>query len=266
MEGKYPSLEGENIIVIGAGGIGGAVVGDFLRQGSNVYALDKKPLKELEKVWDDYYGKFEKGILEVYQADVTDHEELKKTIREIGKKTKPKGIRSMIYTAGIGESIDVRDFEDGFPEKLFELNVCGFIYAIREIAPYMKKGSSITAIGSLNASRSEPHMALYDSTKAALTQFARTAAVDLGPEIRVNVVAPGYIRTPQTTEELNNPKAKKTIVDNTILKRVGTPEDISAVVVALASDDFNYVTGSVIPVDGGLALAQYPPIEKQKNM
>jgi len=266
MEGKYPSLEGKNVIVIGAGGIGGAVVGDFLRQGSNVYALDKKPPEELEKVWNDYYGEFENKVnLEVYQADVTYHEGLKKTIRKIGEKTKPEGIVSMVYTAGIGESIDVRDFEDGFPEELFKLNVCGFIYAVREVVPYMKKGS-ITVIGSLNASRPEPHMALYDSTKAALTQFTRTAAIDLGPEIRVNVVAPGYIRTPQTIEELNNSEAKKTIVDNTILKRVGTPEDISAVVVALASNDFSYATGSVIPVDGGLALAQYPPIEKQKNM
>jgi len=119
----------------------------------------------------------------------------------------------------------------------------------------MERGSFIIGISSINAYYSEHGMSVYDSTKAALLQFARTAAADLGiKSIRVNVVAPGYVKTPQTIEELRNPETKKRIESATVLKRIGELEDVSPIVVALTSDDFRFITDTYIEISRGLAL------------
>lgn len=267
MDAKYKSLNGENVIVVGTGGIGGAIVKDFLEQGSTVYALDKSK-KVLKGLCED------KKEIHKHKIDVTAHEEYRNLIRNIGEQCKPewislledkpKPIRSFVYTPGLGVSTSIGETSHQTYEDLFKLNVLGFMDGVEAVVPYMKKGSSITVISSLNAYRSEHGMAGYDSTKAALKQFAQTAAADLGSKgIRVNSVAPGYIRTPQTVEELNNPVSKKRIEDATVLGRIGEPRDVSSVVVWLASEDAKFVTGECIEISGGLALAQYPPIEKQ---
>lgn len=263
MEGRYSSLRDKNIIVVGAGGIGGQIVRDFLAQSSIVFALDKS-----EKVLEGLLGPDDdrESRLKKYCIDVTGPDGYKRLIREIGENCRPEPIYTFVYTAGIGESTPIGNTSHELAEKLFQLNVLGFIDGVEAVVPYMDKGSSITVISSINAYRSEHGMSVYDSTKAALIQFARTAAVDLGSwGIRVNAVAPGYIRTPQTIEELKNPVSKKRIEDATVLSRIGEPKDVSAVVVALSSEDFGFMTGVCLEISGGLALAQYPPIEKQKQ-
>jgi NAD(P)-dependent dehydrogenase (short-subunit alcohol dehydrogenase family) len=257
MEGIFQSLKGKVIIVVGTGGIGGAIVRDFLKQGCKVFALDKNQ-KTLQRLG------IKKNLKKII-VDVTEKKRYKEVLENIGKKYKP--IKSFIYTAGIATPTPVDNFIDGLPEKLFDINVVGFIYGVKYIVPFMEKGSSIIVISSVNAYRSEYQMAVYDSTKAALIQYAKTAAIELGKKgIRVNVVAPGYIRTPQTIQELKNPLTRRIIERATALGRIGEPEDVSSVVVVLCSDDFKFVTGAVVEVSGGLALAQYPPIKKQLNV
>lgn len=271
MDAKYNSLEGQNVIVVGTGGIGGAIVGDFLEQGSILYALDKneKVLENLCNPWnadkwgEEYYND-ETVRLQKHKIDVTAHEEYRNLIKKIGNGCKPKKIHSFVYAAGLGVSTPIGKTPHEIYEYLYKLNVVGFQDGVEAVVPFMGKGSSITVIASLNAYRSEHGMAGYDATKAALIQYARTTAADLGSKgIMVNSVNPGYVRTPQTIEELKNPVSKKRIEDATVLERVAEPEDVSGVVVAVASDDFRFVTGADIEVSGGLALAQYPPIEKQ---
>lgn len=264
MKGRFSDLKEENAIVVGTGGIGGAIVKGFLEQGCRVFAIDKSQ-EVLEKLCVPRESRWKsESNLEQIVADVTAQKRYKEILESIGERYKP--IKVFVYTVGIGAPSFVDEFPEGFPEKLFELNVLGFIYGLKYVLPYLKKGSSATVISSINAYRPEHGMAVYDSTKAALLQYARTAAADLGKEgIRVNAVAPGYIRTPQTMEELKNPESKEMIENNTELGRIGKPEDVSSVVVALSSDDFKFVTGTCIEITGGLALAQYAPIEKQLN-
>ena len=261
MEAIYPSLRDKNVVVVGTGGIGGAIVKDYLEQGSRVFALDKN-IEILNKLYNSL-DKDDK--LEIYQIDVTDYDNYEKVLKEIGNNHKQ--IKSFVHTVGIGELTPVGKTPHELSEDLFKLNVLSFIDGVNTIQEYMKKGSSITIISSINAYRPEPGMSVYDSTKAALLQYSRTAAADLGKRgIRVNAVAPGYIRTPQTIEELKNTKTKKRIENATVLGCIGEPEDVSPVVIALASDDFGFITGTYIEISGGLALAQYLPIEKQKNI
>lgn len=257
MEGIFPSLKNEVIVVVGTGGIGGAIVNDFLKQDAKVFALDKS-----QDVLDGLGEK--KGLTKIL-VDVTKHEEFETVLQKIGEEN--VSIRSFVYTAGIGTSSPVSSFSDGFPEKLYNLNVLGFVYGLKYIHPFLKKGSSVTVISSINAYRSESEMAIYDSTKAALLQYVRTASVELGPQgIRVNAIAPGYVETPQTEKELENPESVAVIVNATSLRRIGKPEDISSVVVALASRDLGFATGACFEISGGLGQAMYKPIEKQENI
>lgn len=257
MEGVFPSLKNEVIVVVGTGGIGGAIVNDFLKQEAKVFALDKSQ--------DVLNGLGEKKGLTKILVDVTKHEEFKTVLQKIGEEN--VSIRSFVYTAGIGTSSPVSSFSDGFPEKLYNLNVLGFVYGLKYIHPFLKKGSSVTVISSINAYRSESEMSIYDSTKAALLQYVRTASVELGPQgIRVNAIAPGYIETPQTEKELENPESVAVIINATSLRRIGKPGDISSVVVALASRDLGFTTGACFEVSGGLGQAMYKPIEKQENV
>lgn len=261
MEGRFRSLENKAVVVVGTGGIGGAIVGGFLEQGCFVYALDK------ERTVLDGLRPPKGADLKLIRvrADVTEKNKYKMAIQRIGRRH--ESIRSFVYCAGIGTPTEIGKIEDGLPEKLYELNVCGFIYGLEYILPFMEKKSSATVISSINAWRPEPKMSVYDSTKAALIQYIRTASVDLGPQgIRVNAIAPGYVRTPQTEKELEDPANVKKILDATSLGRIGEPEDISGVAVALSSDDFGFVTGSVIEASGGLAAAQYAPMKKQINI
>lgn len=258
MEGKYPDLKGKKVIVVGVGGIGSAIAKGFLEQGCRVFAIDRNERTLNKLFWH------EKLILIKYVADVTNHQKFISVIQEIGSRYGV--IRSFVYTAGIGTATAVDEFVNKLPEKLFGINVIGFIYGLKAVIPFLEEGSSVTVIGSLNASRSEPGMAVYDSTKAALTQFIKTASVDLGPKgIRLNVVAPGMIRTPQTVKELENPTTVEKVVNATSLRRIGEPIDIAPVVVALASNDFSFLTGASLAVDGGLGGAMYSAIEKQTN-
>lgn len=257
MEGIFPSLKDKIVVVVGTGGIGRKIVQDFLKQGAKVFALDISQ--------DVLNGLEEDRALTKIQVDVTKHQKFEAVLQEIGKENFP--IRSFVYTAGIGTPSPLDSFSDGLPEKLFDLNVSGFAYGLKYILPFLDEGSSVTVISSINAYQSEPQMAIYDATKAALLQYAKTASADLGRwGIRVNVVAPGYIRTSQTEKELEDPENVAKIAGATSLHRIGEPEDVSSVVVTLASNDFGFVTGAVIEVSGGLAQAQYPPINKQKNI
>lgn len=260
MDGKFASLKDKTAVVVGTGGIGGAIARDFLEQGCYVHALDKNKgvLDNLQKPG------FTNLRLVTYQVDVTEKDKYRIMLKSIGAR---HGIDVFVYTVGIGTPTEIGKIENGLPEKLYKLNVCGFIYGLEYALPFMEEGSSATVISSINAWRPEPKMAVYDSTKAALIQYVRTASVDLGPRgIRVNAIAPGYIRTPQTEKELENPENVKKISDATSLGRIGEPEDVSKVVVALSSDDFGFVTGSVVEASGGLASAQYAPMKKQINI
>ncbi|MCK4808054.1 MAG: SDR family oxidoreductase [Candidatus Aenigmarchaeota archaeon] len=259
MDAIYKSLKGKNVIVVGTGGIGGAIVEAYLEQGCTVHGIDinSETLASLSETLSRYEGQFQTHV-----SDVTKVPEYQETIKKIGDKEQT--IDCFVYTAGLGVSSEPDDFKEGLPEELFQLNVFGLMYGIEAASDYLKEGSSITAIGSLNADRPEHGMSMYDATKAAIHQYINTSSLHFGPKgIRVNIVAPGYIETPQTAEELNDPESKERIEKSTTLGRIGKPEDVSSIVVAISSDDFRYVTGKVIPVDGGLADAQYPAIPKQ---
>ena len=139
-----------------------------------------------------------------------------------------------------------------------DVNVIGTALVTKYAVEHMKKkGGSIVILGSVSSFLAQPDFFAYSATKAAVVQLCRNMAMDLGPhKIRVNAVCPGPILTEGTTRHLE--KVGMTMEEfegrarsKTFVGRTGTPGEVAAAVLFLASDEASYITGSHLMVDGG---------------
>jgi NAD(P)-dependent dehydrogenase (short-subunit alcohol dehydrogenase family) len=113
-------------------------------------------------------------------------------------------------------------------------------------------GSAIVAIGSINALLGQANLPAYSASKAAVLGVTRVLAAEFGPAgVRVNAVCPGYVATPMLAPSLADPERGARIRANSMLGRVGAPEEIAAVVRFLLSNEASFITGATIFVDGG---------------
>ena len=135
-------------------------------------------------------------------------------------------------------------------DTLINPNLKSPLFLSQALAPELKKNKgSIVNIVDIHAERPLKAHPVYCSAKAGLAMLTKSLACELGPDIRVNGVAPGAILWPETESELDD-KAKQTITSRTFLKRQGTPEDIAGAVLYFMKEA-NYVTGQILAVDGG---------------
>ncbi|MGE0789226.1 MAG: glucose 1-dehydrogenase [Sandaracinaceae bacterium] len=142
-------------------------------------------------------------------------------------------------------------------DKTFDVNVKGYFMATRAVVKHLqarKAKGSIVNIASVASFMAMPLQGVYAMTKAAVLSMTRTLSVELGPDIRVNAIAPGLIDTKFASALTQNDAILKMVLDKTSLKRVGQPEDVASAALLLASDAGGYFTGSVLTVDGGWSL------------
>lgn len=140
-------------------------------------------------------------------------------------------------------------------DKTFDVNVKGAFTAIRAVAErMMKRGAagSIINVASVQGLRASPLQGVYGMTKAAMISMTRTLAVELGPTgIRLNAVAPGLVDTKFASILTSTPEIAKHFTERAALKRYATPDEITGILVFLASDESSFVTGQVHVIDGG---------------
>lgn len=135
-------------------------------------------------------------------------------------------------------------------DDLIGSNLRAPLFLAQAAAPHLTaSGGCIVNITDIHAERPLAGYPLYCAAKAGLLGLSRALAVELGPRVRVNAVAPGAIEWPETTSDFS-PAARAAIIDHTLLERVGNPADIARTVRFLVFDA-PYVTGQVINVDGG---------------
>ncbi|GAA1359383.1 3-oxoacyl-[acyl-carrier-protein] reductase [Arthrobacter rhombi] len=160
---------------------------------------------------------------------------------------------AVINNAGIARQIphsDMDAVDDEFWDSVMAVNLKGPWNVSRAARPYLATtGGQIINTASLAGITAAGSSIPYAVSKAGVVHLTRLLAKALGPAIRVNAVAPGYIDTPLTQDWL---ELREFIAENAPARRLGTPEDVSEVVSGLLSMD--YVTGTVIPVAGGLQL------------
>jgi len=120
--------------------------------------------------------------------------------------------------------------------------------------PFLKQQEGcIVNIVDIHAQRPMKEHSVYNMAKAGLAMQVKTLARELGPDVRVNGVAPGAILWPESNDGISE-ESKNKIIDSTFLKRQGTPEDIARTVLFLIKDA-DYITGQIIAVDGGRSLS-----------
>ncbi|WP_297598979.1 glucose 1-dehydrogenase [uncultured Cetobacterium sp.] len=249
IENHY-NLRGMVAIITGAGnGIGKASALMLARAGANVICADLNKL-DADNTAIEARGEGVKAL--GIKCDVTSEKELtnlvKETLKEMGR------INILVNNAGGGGGGKEHflDLSKEYIQKIYELNLFSIFTLSKLCVPHMIAGEygSIVNISSMSSMMQTHNMSVYGSSKAALNQLTKYMSVDLGPNIRVNAIAPGAIKTKALASVLT-PELEKQMLKNTPLKVLGEPEDIALTVLFLASPLSKWITGQIISVNGG---------------
>jgi 3-oxoacyl-[acyl-carrier protein] reductase len=231
------SLEGRTVIVTGgAGGIGAAILDAFARHGAIGYSFDRKPA-----------GNARVRSLEI---DVTRADQVKAGVDQVIAETSRLDV--VIHAAGINRDHVVWKLSDEDWRSVLSVNLEGAFQVVRHAVPHLRtgRGGSVVLISSINGERGKIGQSNYAASKAGLIGFARSVAREVGRfEIRVNVVAPGFIETPMTRDLAQ--QWKDLAIEESALGRIGTPEEVADAVLFLCSGMARHITGQVLRVDGG---------------
>ena len=159
----------------------------------------------------------------------------------------------LVHSAGIWNNGPIRSLTRENLEEMFRTNTFSTYYLAREAARVMARGSVIV-IGSTAGQRGEPGHSHYAGSKAALWGLVQSLAQELAPDIRVNLVSPGWVRTPMAEPAFAQPGRLAKIESAIPLRRVAEAEDVASAVVFLADERQRHLTGVDLPVSGGALL------------
>lgn len=244
-------LTGRTAFVTGAaGGIGRASAILLAEAGATVHCADRdaRGLHETATLI-----KGVGGTAHTHHLDVTDRDRLHQAVTSCGR------LDVMAAIAGIMHSSPVLETRDEDLDRVLNINFKGVLHACQEAARLMlehrTRGSIITmASGAVDTGG--PGLLCYGAAKAAVVQLTKTLATEVGRHgIRVNAVAPGWIRTPMTDRHGEDQERTEALMSRmSPLGRVGEPEDIAHAVLHLASDASSFTTGQILRPNGGVAM------------
>lgn len=250
-------LEGKVAIVTGAGSIregignGKAVAVRFAREGARVFAVD---LNEAAVEETAEMIRRERGHVAIGVGDVSSREECRRLVTECRELF---GAPTILHNnVGIAVPGEVADIEEAAWKRAFAVNVDSMLFMSQAVVPAMIEagGGAIINVSTVASIRSFPGVA-YGSTKGAVNSLTITLAGRLARHnIRVNAILPGYIDTPLVAPVWQNEAIRDINLRQVPMRRFGTAWEVASVATFLASDESSYVTGVLIPVDGGLTV------------
>ncbi|XP_072995602.1 tropinone reductase-like 3 [Typha latifolia] len=242
-------LEGKVAVVTASTqGIGFAIAERFGLEGASVVVSSRKQ-KNVDEAVEKLRSKGIEVMGVVCHVSNAQHRKdlMEKTIQRYGH------IDIIVSNAAANPSVDnILDMQESVLDKLWEINVKASILLLQAAAPHLRNGSSVIIISSITGYQPAASMAMYGVTKTALLGLTKALAAEIGPQTRVNCIAPGFVPTHFADFLTSNEVLRKTLQDQTLLKRLGTTQDMAAAAAFLASDDSSYITGETLVVAGGL--------------
>jgi 3-oxoacyl-[acyl-carrier protein] reductase len=246
-------LQGKVALVTGAArGIGNAISKLYVREGAKIALNYSKSEREAIALAEEM-GEISKSILLV-KADVSKIDEVKqmvqKTLERFGR------IDILVNNAGILiPEVFLESTEDTW-DKTLDINLKGAYLCSKEVVPIMlkqEKGKiiNISSICGLSE-RSALRNTAYVASKTGMLGLTRSLAVNLGPKINVNAICPGLTDTEMAVSL--GPERIKAGIEESLLKRIGKPEDIANAALFLASDESDFITGEFFTISGGRAM------------
>lgn len=249
------------IITGGASGIGRAIADSFVENGANVILADLNMdlLKNAKKDLNDN--------CEIVQVDVTKESDIENAIQSGVKKFGHIDIG--VNSAGIGAFTMLIDQTEEQWDRIQNINLKGVFLCMKHEARQMIKQDTdgvIINISSINSCQPGEGNSSYCAAKAGVNMLTKIGAMELGPNnIRVCGIAPGLVETPLTDTLKDMPLLKEAYMDNILLNRAGTVDDITNAAVFLASGQASWITGTTLFVDGGALTKRYPEFPKIFN-
>jgi len=254
-------LSGRVALVTGAsGGLGAQFARTLARAGAGV-VLASRRVEKLKELRARIEG--EGGDAHVVELDVTDHDSIKAAVAHA--ETEMGSIDILINNSGVSTTQRIQDVTPEDYDFIFDTNVKGAFFVAQEVgkrmlarsrgaAPGSFTGGRIINIASMAGLKVLPQIGAYCMSKAAVVQMTRAMALEWGRfGINVNAICPGYIDTEINHHHWQTEQGQK-LVAMLPRKRVGSPEDLDALLVMLASDQSHFVNGAVIAADDGFAV------------
>ena len=241
------TVEGKSAVVIGGtSGIGRGVALGFAEEGADVIAASRSEdsvARTAAEIRDRGANTAE------VTCDVTDRKSVERlcetAFEEFGD------VDVLVNSPSVIAREDVADVTEEQWADVFDVQINGTYRATQIFAREMDEGSVIN-FSSVSSVSAIPNLSAYSTAKGAVDAFTRAAADELGPEIRVNAIRPGFIVTEQTKGTYTEGEPRfETIKSRTTHGRLGRPEEITGAAVYLASDAAEYTTGSILTVDDG---------------
>lgn len=259
------------IVTGGASGIGRGIVERFVAEGSRVVIADVEYDRGSELAAT--LG----SDAQFVRADVSDPEQVGSLVATTVEKF--GGLHVMVNNAGVSSPLR-RLLDDDLSEfhRIMGVNVLGVMAGTRDAARHMSEngGGSIINLSSIGGTQAGGGVMIYRASKAAVIQFTKSAAIELARyEIRVNAIAPGSIPTPILASSAVDvdpaelaafeARIRQGMRDDRPLKREGTPDDVAQAALYFAGDRSLYVTGTVLPVDGGTSAGKVIPPKRREG-
>ena len=252
MDARRWRLDGQTALVTGASlGIGRAIADELLGLGADLLVV-ARDVSALDATTAELAEAHPEREVRSFAADVADAEQRREIfdwVEDLGE-----GLNILVNNAGTNLRRATMDYAEDEWRSLFETNLFSAFELSRFAFPLLSRhaASCIVNVGSVSGLTHVRTGAVYGMSKAALHQLTRNLACEWAEDgVRVNAVAPWYIRTRRTSDSLAQPEYYEEVIARTPMRRVGEAEEVAAAVAFLCLPASSYVTGECIAVDGG---------------